>query len=136
MYDIISGKADVAKIKSIFSKEGKNKAERLKNPLISRDSFASHLIPTTIVDVLEPLYFNLREFHKSDANKETVKDTMLKSLKEMAPKNVTNIIELILVMTISFWIIILSKIFKINGHQVVNVPRINSEDGELKQLAK
>ena len=137
-YDIISGKTETAKIKTLYEKDGKSKAERLKHPLVARDSFVEHLIPSPVVGLVEPVYFNFREYltnQSSKGGKLTIQDLLVKSLKEMAPKHVNNVFELILVMIISFWIIILSKLFKINGHLIVNVPRINQEEGELKKLS-
>jgi hypothetical protein len=141
IYDIMSGKTTAQKLMNLVQSEGFKKAARLKNPLVQRDSFVGHLVPAPFINLLEPLYFNLREYTAAQTVKTNTRiatngQKLVATLKEMAPAKVTNILELILVMVIFFWIIIISKLLKIAGQNVVDLPRLTEEDKELKQLAR
>jgi hypothetical protein len=112
--------------------------------LISRSSFPGSFIPSSVLNVLEPIYFNAREIverkpqAKSEEKSSTVSvaNQVVSTLKELAPERVENLLDLFLALTIFFWVIVIAKFLKIQGQLVVNTPRLSREISALKELAK
>jgi hypothetical protein len=138
-YDILTGKTTVAKVMHLVESEGRLKADRLKNPLLIRDKFPGNMIPNSIMNVAEPVFFNFREGIKNQkqiqiSGKNDYSTRLLALLKDLAPEKVTNILEFIWAMYLFFWIIIISKLLKIEGRLIVNKPKLTHEESRLKEL--
>jgi hypothetical protein len=131
----LTGKTKVDQILKLVESEGPRKVERLKRPLIARKSFPGSFIPSQVLDVIEPLYFNLREnleqtktAPSSTAVKEyPLANKVVKALKEVAPTRIDNLIQLFFALTLFFWIVVISRIMSIKGQLVVDTPRLLKE---------
>ena len=133
----MTGKTRAEQVVELALKEGPRKASRLKRPLIIRTSFPGNVVPKQVLDLIEPVYFNLREF--LEKNKETKSGSSIKvvdTLKDLAPARIENLVQLIYALTIFFWILLISKLTKIKGQLVVDYPRLTKEKEKLLDLLK
>lgn len=99
-------------------RDGGRKAERRRRPLLVREVVPGCLVPTAIMNLVEPIYFSLREKGGD------VGGRVVETLKEVAPVRITNIVELWFAMVVFFWILVVSWLMKIKGRMVVDLPRL------------
>jgi hypothetical protein len=133
----LTGKTRAQEVVQLALKEGPRKANRLKRPLVSRSSFPGNVVPNQVLDMLEPVYFNLRESLEKSKEVQVASSTrVVEMLKDLAPAKIENIIQLIFALTIFFWIVLISKLTKIKGQLVVDYPRLTKEKEKLLDLQK
>ncbi|KAJ3320576.1 hypothetical protein HDV06_005202 [Boothiomyces sp. JEL0866] len=138
-YDLLTGKLTVAKIIELAEVEGPKRAKRIKSPLVQRNNFPGNILPASVLNIVEPVYFNAREYLENSkvAQKEKrVVDRVLTVMKEVAPEKINTIFELIWAMYIFFWIFLITKLLKIQGQTVVDTPKLTKEIAELKAIEK
>lgn len=140
-YDLLTGKTRADQIKQLASKEGPKKVERLKRPLLSRKSLPGSMLPTYVLDVVDTVYFNLKKPVETSAPASTSKSSLatfgnqtVATLKELAPEKIESIFQLFIALTIFFWILVITKLVKIQGQLVVDVPRLSGEMKTLKEM--
>ncbi|KAI8897472.1 SacI homology domain-containing protein [Globomyces pollinis-pini] len=140
-YDLLTGRSTIHKVLELADLEGPIKAQRLKNPLFHRTKFPGSLIPTPVLNIVEPIYFNLREFLQQEnakplQAKPTLINTVIVTMKDIAPARINGVIELIFALYLFFWIFLLTKLLNISGQNVVDQPRLSTEASHLKELAQ
>ncbi|KAJ3359636.1 hypothetical protein HDU91_004855 [Kappamyces sp. JEL0680] len=143
-YDLLTGKTKIDHVLKLAEIDGPRKAERLKRPLISRTSFPGSLVPSVVLDLIEPIYFNVRETLEEGKKKPNsasvanvpVANKVVLALKEVAPGRIENLLQLWFGLTIFFWIVVISKLMSIKGQLVVDIPRLSREKETLKELSQ
>jgi hypothetical protein len=138
-YDVVTGKSTVSKMLLLVESEGKQKADRLAHPLLSRSNFPGNIVPTSVMNIVEPVFFNVREGLRSEkqlqiSGTEGSSIRVVALLKDLAPEKINSVLELVWAMFLFFWIIIFAKLLKIEGRLVVNKPKLTQEDSKLKEL--
>ncbi len=135
-YDLLTGKTKIDELLKLAAEEGPRKAERLKRPLVSRESFPGSVIPKSVLDVVEPLYFNVRESLEKKKKQETISNQVVVALKEVAPERIENLVQLYFALVLFFWIFLITKLTKMKGQLVVDTPRLTRENQKLVELGK
>lgn len=132
-YDLITGKINASQVIAYAGDVGEKKANRLKNPLISRSSILGTVIPKLVMDSVEPIYFNMREAMENGKKRKekSISSVAVSTLKDLAPHQIESIFQLIFALHVFFWIFIITKWGKIKGQLVVDFPKLSKRDRDL-----
>ncbi|KAI8905550.1 SacI homology domain-containing protein [Gorgonomyces haynaldii] len=144
-YDLWTGKTTADKVKELAVSYGLNKALHVRQPIIPTNSGVGRLIPSFVVETVKPALEAAQDFTRQpkdskkghldeNGNANTVAGFAVVLLKSYTPHQVSSPIQFIIAMFIFFYILILSKLFKIKGQQVVSKPKLTTEYAKLVEI--
>ncbi|KAJ8325542.1 Phosphoinositide phosphatase sac1 [Batrachochytrium dendrobatidis] len=153
-YDIWSGKVTPVCIDELVAEEGVKQVRRLREPFIAKSKAISALLPRSVIDSTETFLFEVKEFLIQPATK-TCTDTKKSKSKPVhmdehgvshtkvgfaiylmrlyAPTRITNVVDFCIAGWISWHILILVKLFKIDGQNVVSNAHLTVDHAHFKK---
>ncbi|KAL2920056.1 Phosphoinositide phosphatase sac1 [Polyrhizophydium stewartii] len=147
-YDLWSGKTTLAKINELVATQGAKQAHRLRKPLLPKNKGLGVVIPSVVIDAVEPFLYATTEYVYKVSDKSMARRThvdekgephtyagfLVALMKVYSPAHVNNMFEFFLAMVIFFYVFVTVKIFKIRGQNVVDRPRLTTEEATLREL--
>ncbi|KAJ3086427.1 hypothetical protein HK102_013156 [Quaeritorhiza haematococci] len=141
-YDLWSGKVTSPQIHNMINTEGVRKARHQQRPFIEKDRGVGWLLPSFVVDRVEPLLQAAWDFAGATAKDQVQKAQKLAyhigedgaptsyvgflvaAIKIYAPERVNGVVEFIVAMVVFFYILVIVKIFQIKGQEIVDKPKL------------
>ncbi|RKO91317.1 SacI homology domain-containing protein [Blyttiomyces helicus] len=159
-YDLWTGKTTSKQLHELAQTAGAQQAKRLRAPFIAKGrGVVGRILPGFIVDRVEPLLQAATEYARpsppavadgttalhlkgkgpsrhmdAHGHPSSVVGLVLSAIKIYAPERVTSALEFLVAMVVFFYILVVARIFKINGQNVVDRPRLSEEYERIHEL--
>lgn len=148
MYDIWTGKVSVKKMKEYATTKGIKKLSQIKAPILqTKNGILVKVLPGTFVKTAEPILQSVAEYRKTtipkgikvpdfdtEGNPRTFVGLLIQTLKLCGPEKIVSFFQLWIGITVFFYILILSKLFKVDGIKIVNRPKYSGEYIAIHQI--
>ena len=144
-FDIWTGKVSKKQMDEYANTKGLKELARYKQALLDKEkSYFYKVAPEYVTNAVEQISQDVEEYKKRhevaishfdrENNPVSFVAVIIKSLKAVAPQKISNFWDLIIAISVFYYIMLLVLIFKVDGMLIVNRPRFSSEYEALRTL--
>ncbi|TPX69023.1 hypothetical protein SpCBS45565_g02713 [Spizellomyces sp. 'palustris'] len=154
-YDLWTGKAVPEQINKLVETEGVKRAQRVSKPYIAKgQGVLGRIIPGFVIDQVEPLLQTATEYARAtvkgsdtdaharwrsahidgQGNPRSFFGLILSTVKLYAPGQISGVLEFLVALVVFFYLIVLARVFHIQGQLVVNRPKLSVEYRNIYDL--
>jgi hypothetical protein len=140
-YDLWTGKVTPKELREYASAQSHEILRKLREPVLDEEkSLVARLMPKAIKNTAEPILQSAIEYKEakkksqvvvsnfdSEGHPRTLVAFIITAIRLCGPENITSFFDLFVALSVFFYVIVLSSIFKVDGMKIVNRPKFSRE---------